>query len=157
MGIIRFNLNSHRRFIVPLFCLTLLCSCATTDLPSNKATALEAYQNKEYDEATKQLSLLLEDVPQDADLWFLLGNSQIHSGEPKAAITSYENALLRNPDLTKAWFNMGVIYMQQALKAFVDMEKYSNTQNQVNQRGIVIREKLFHILQGTNEAADEAK
>lgn len=136
--------------IVQLLCLTLLCSCAAVDLPTRKEDAVAAYEQGQYREAADQFASLLEDMPKDADLWFRLGNAQAHAGRPREAVTAYENALLRNPELAKAWFNMGVIYMQQALKTFVDIEQYVEPEDEVGKRAAVMCAELIQILQGSN-------
>lgn len=108
---------------------------------------MELYQQGRYQEAAVQFAALVEDVPKDADLWFLLGNAQARAGHPKLAVDAYENALLRNPDLPKAWFNLGIIHMQQALKAMIDIQKYAAPDDPIAERASKLGEALTNLLQ----------
>jgi tetratricopeptide (TPR) repeat protein len=88
-------------------------------------------------------------------LWFKLGNSYAREKKPQQAIEAYQNALLREPDMTKAWYNMGIIQMQIALKTFIDMGKYSQSVDAVSSRGKNMREGLMLLLQGDPEEKND--
>jgi len=146
-------MNMLIRSILLITCLILLSSCAATTakkLPEQKNQAMVAYEQGRYREAADIFTRLVEDIPKDADLWFRLGNARAHSGQPQLAIEAYENALLRNPELSKAWFNMGTIYLQQALKAFIDIQQHVGPDDEVGKRAEKIREELLQLMQGDN-------
>jgi len=99
---------------------------------------------------------MVQEVPADGELWFRLGNSYARSKMPQQAIGAYQNALLRDPKIEKAWFNLGLIHLHAALKAFVDMQNYVNAETPVAKRGKEIREELFGLL-GSDDATDKDK
>lgn len=107
--------------------LTLLFSgCAGTKTGKTvfdyEKEATIAYSDGKYDIAVKRYEYLVERVPKDANFWFRLANSYAKNGETDKAISAYRNTLLRDTSYEKAWYNLGVIQMQQALKTFIDMQ-----------------------------------
>lgn len=108
----------------------VLGGCAASTMHSQddplaiRKDAVLAYREGNFDKAVSKFEQLVAMIPKDSELWFRLGNSYGKAGKPDEAITAYRNALLRNPELGKAWYNMGIIHMQEALKAFLDMQKY---------------------------------
>lgn len=132
-----------------LFC-TVLAACAGKNPVDVRQDAYQAYQDGDYPLAVEKFKLLVEESPRDAELWFRLGNSYARSLRPQEAISAYQNALLRDPGLSKAWYNMGLIQMQSALKAFVDMQKYVEKDDPVGKRGRILRDELLDLL-GENE------
>jgi hypothetical protein len=57
--------------------------------------------------------------------------------------------------MTKAWYNMGIIQMQIALKTFIDMGKYSQSVDAVSSRGKKMREGLMLLLQDDPEEKND--
>jgi hypothetical protein len=47
----------------------------------------------------------------------------------------------------KAWYNMGLIHLQAALKSFVDMDSYVAENDPVAKRGELMREGIFSLLE----------
>lgn len=58
-------------------------------------------------------------VPQEADYWYLLGNTYFRMQQPDLAVQAYKQAILRKPDHASAWHNLGIVRMRQAEAAFV--------------------------------------
>lgn len=123
--------------------------CAHKDLTTERLEAYRSYQTGDYIQAAEKFENLVEDIPKDAELWFRLGNSYAKAKRPQKAIVAYENALLRNPEMAKAWFNKGIICLQAALKSFVDMQAYTEPDDPVAIQGRLIRDSLFDILEGS--------
>ena len=124
----------------------VLAGCAPKDLAAERHGAYQAYQAGAYAEAAERFDRLVGEIPRDAELWFRLGNAHAKAMNPKKAIEAYENALLRDPEMAKAWYNMGLIYMHAALKTFIDMEAYRGDDDPIGREGRLMREHLLEIL-----------
>lgn len=138
------------------WCTILLLSfvlggCVAKNLTADREQAFLAYKQGDFENASQQLELLVQEVPKDPELWFKLGNSYARAQYPQKAIEAYQNALLRDPGLSKAWYNMGIIQMQAALKTFIDMENYTENTEPVHLRGKKMREGLLLLLQGSGQ------
>lgn len=129
-----------------LLFLVLLSGCGGRDITGVHEEAYRAYQMQDYRAAAEKFEILVQEMPADGELWFRLGNSYARSKMPQQAIGAYQNALLRDPAIEKAWFNMGLIHLHAALKAFVDMQNYVDDETPVGKRGKMIREELFGLL-----------
>ena len=129
--------------------------CATNTSTATQQMALSAYQSGDYDQASKLFEQLTDEIPKDAELWFKLGNSYAREKRPQKAIEAYQNTLLREPDLAKGWYNMGIVQMQIALKTFIDMGKYSKSEDAVSAQGEKMREGLMFLLQGDSEEKND--
>jgi Flp pilus assembly protein TadD len=90
------------------------------DIKTTQERALAAYAAGEW--AEPHFVALARAMPQDAELWFRLGNVYARNDKPELAVAAYREALVRQPDLGKAWFNMGVIQLLQAAASFHQME-----------------------------------
>ena len=138
----------HWSWFAGILIILLLGGCATNTSTATQQMALSAYKSGDYDQASKLFEQLTDEIPKDAELWFKLGNSYAKEKKPQKAIDAYQNALLREPDLAKAWYNMGIVQMQIALKTFIDMARYSKSGDAVSTQGEKIREGLMFLLQG---------
>jgi tetratricopeptide (TPR) repeat protein len=127
-----------------------LGGCARPDLEDKRREAYRLYQDKEYAAAAQEFEVLVEHIPRDAELWFRLGNAYTRSMQPKRAISAYENAILRDPRLTRAWYNKGVVHLQQGLKTFVDMHEYVDSADPVARQGELKRDQLLDLLSPSN-------
>lgn len=143
---------------VYMFSLLITTGCATTnpDLTVIHQEAYQAYQAEDYPAAAEKFEILVSEMPNDAELWFRLGNSYAKSMMPQPAIEAYQNSLIRDPHLTKAWYNMGIIQMQIALKSFTDMQSYVQIDDPVGIRGKQMRDGLADLL-GPDEKSEEQK
>lgn len=146
---------SHQRLlhiILPL--IFILSGCAGKDLILVREEAYLAYQNKDYQTAVSKFEILVEKSPEDVEFWFRLGNSYAKSKKPQLAVIAYQKALLRDPANEKAWYNMGIIQTQTALKTFVDMQAYTDIEKPIAKQGRNMREGLFLLLGNTDERAE---
>jgi len=133
--------------IILAFLALNISGCATHDPAQVRQEAYQAYQDGDYLAAADRFRTLVEVLPRDAELWFRLGNSYARAMFPQQAIEAYQNALLRDPSLGKAWYNMGLIHMQAALKAFVDMQDYVSEDDPAAVKGKMMRDGLFTLLE----------
>jgi tetratricopeptide (TPR) repeat protein len=138
-------------FLFMSFCILtifLIQGCAASkDLLNIREEASRAYFDKDYSTAVTKLELLTQKVPVDGDLWFRLGNAYAKSNKPQKAISAYQNALLRDPEMGKAWYNMGLIQTRMALKTFTEMKLYTKDDEPVGIRGEKMRLGLMDLLQ----------
>jgi len=132
-----------------------LAGCATQDHIQVRQEAYQAYQDGDYPSAVNKFEKLVQQIPRDAELWFRLGNAYAKAMLPQEAINAYQNALVRDPTLGKAWYNMGMIQMQAALKAYVDMQDHVKTDDPVAEKGKAMRDGLLNLLKADDEQAGQ--
>lgn len=139
-----------KRLMKPLLAMLLfplvLTGCASHDLALTREEAYLAYRDGDYATAVERFEMLVQEVPGDAELWFRLGNAYAKAMMPEQAVAAYRNSLLQDPHQEKAWYNMGVIQMQTALKSFIDMQDYVSADDPVGVRGRAMRDGLFTLL-----------
>lgn len=134
-----------------IYLILMLGGCAAKNPITTQEMAFSAYESGDFTRASKLFGELTEEIPKDAELWFKLGNSYARDKKPQRAIDAYQNALLREPGLAKAWYNMGIVQMQIALKTFVDMGTYSKGDELTSGRGTKMRQGLLSLLQADPE------
>lgn len=144
-------------FISVIACLFV--GCANPDINSkitfdDEKEASQAYNDGRYDQAIEKYEFLVQEFPKDPTLWFRLANAFAKNGEPEKAINAYQNTLLLDQGHEKAWYNMGVIQMQLALKTFIDMQQNIPPGNPVRERGAKKMDGLMDLLGRTPEAND---
>jgi tetratricopeptide (TPR) repeat protein len=139
------------KITITLLATLVMIGCAHPDLVATRSGAYQAYQAGRYAEAAEQFETLVAEIPKDAELWFRLGNAYARAMEPRKAVEAYENALLRNPQMAKAWYNKGLIHMQTALKTFVEMDAYVAADDPVGRQGRHIRERLWDIIENPGQ------
>lgn len=151
------RINCILIFMALLAGLSVLSGCtATTErVRSERQQAVSLYQQGQYPQAIQELEDLVKRIPKDSELRFRLGNAYAKNGQPEKAIESYRSALLRNPELGKAWYNMGLIHMQEGLKAFIDMEKFVSETDPALEKAAEKREGLLLLLGGQEKEKNE--
>lgn len=135
----------------------VVSGCAHKDLVAERQGAYQTYQAGAYAEAAEQFEALVAVMPKDAELWFRLGNAYAKAMSPKKAIGAYENALLRDPEMAKAWYNKGLIHLQEALKTFIDMQGYVAEDDPIGRRGRLMRGGILDILEDPLEKDGDAQ
>jgi tetratricopeptide (TPR) repeat protein len=107
----------------------LLAGCSATPLTKTPTQRLNrvltmqqdadtAYRSNDMEHAVALYLQLTRMIPQEADYWYMLGNSYVRTQQPDRAVEAYQQALVRNPDHTRAWHNLGIVRMRQAMAAF---------------------------------------
>jgi tetratricopeptide (TPR) repeat protein len=143
-----------------LFLLTIVCLSGCATIQPGKTVfdyereGNEAYANGNYDIAVNRYEYLVKQIPKDANFWFKLANSYARNGEPDKAIMAYQNTLLRDTGYAKAWYNLGIIQVQQALKTFIDMQKAIPADNPVRP---LAEEKMNDLFRLLGQNPDEEK
>lgn len=88
-----------------------------SDVFALSAMARQAYQESRWIEAVTLYQRVVEQVPNDADAWFRLGNTFAQQGNFERAINAYERSLQSNHEQPKAWFNLSTAYLLNAQAA----------------------------------------
>lgn len=97
-----------------------------------------AYQNEDWQTAENLYLELTGEEPANAEYWFRLGNIYTRTGRLDAAVTAYRNALSRDNGYSKAWNNLGFVYLRQATDTFKDMLQHTDKNDPLNQRAILV-------------------
>jgi tetratricopeptide (TPR) repeat protein len=146
-------INSFVGTLLLWLCCAVFSGCAATgqtkpdDPVKLRAQAVQAYRDGRYAAAVAGFEELVAAMPKDSELWFRLGNAYAKARKPDQAVQAYREALLRNPEYGKAWYNLGMMHMQEALKAFIDMGKYVSPTDPASRAAEKKRQALFLILQ----------
>lgn len=114
---------------------------------------MQAYSEGRLDVAESRLTELLEKVPEDAQVWFRLGNIYARTNRPRQAVQAYQDALMRNPELAKAWHNMGVVRLRQAANDFVSLARSVPAEDPLHARGMKMSNTILALL---NELPDNS-
>ena len=131
------------RFLLLLITLNFLAACNLQNLqPSADATkiievekrAYEAYQKEDWALAEREYRYLVQQVPGQPDPWFKLGNIYARTGQLDFAISTYREALVRDPKNSKIWHNLGVVQLRQATNTFAEMLQYTNESDPLHGR-----------------------
>ena len=92
------------------------------DLKAASELAEASYGKGDWVGAAQQYAILVQHIPQDANLWFRLGNAYARSDQPDQAVAAYRETLVRDGAYSKAWFNMGIVQLRQAANSFLRMQ-----------------------------------
>ncbi len=97
---------------------TTASSQRLTNVLSTQKQAEAAYTSNDMQRAATLYLQLTKMIPQEADYWYLLGNAYVRTDQPDRAVDAYQQAIVRNPNHTRAWHNLGIVRMRQAMAAF---------------------------------------
>lgn len=131
--------------ILPLFLILTACNQATVkeETPDAGASgdpvemerlADEAYEARDWETSEAQYRRLIKALPTEAKPWFRLGNIYAYNNRADEAVLAYREALVRRPDFTKAWHNMGVLQLRQAAKTFNDLTIHGSADSPLYQQ-----------------------
>lgn len=144
----------YKLIIVAL--LVVLAGCATKSAAkAKKLFALHAqaeafYNQRNYSEALPVYEKLARKLPDSADVWLRIGNCQARLMRPQEAVQSYRQAIARNPNYSKAWYNLS--YVQAQMLAETARGMYANI-DPSDPGGREIRELVLGVLEPFELAA----
>ena len=124
------------------------------DLFQVQKLADEAYQKDDYPEAEKQYTILVKKNPADPLVWFRLANVYARTNRPDAAVAAYREALVRDPELSKAWYNMGLIQLKEAVHSFTQLQVYTKEDQPLYEQSRKIVDGLVDILDQGNDSGN---
>jgi tetratricopeptide (TPR) repeat protein len=108
----------------------VLCGCAalgssnSNDLLELQRQAQQAYADGNYVRASEYYQRLTMSMPSDADTRYRLGNSLAREGRHEQAIQVYREALLRDPQHARAWYNMMQLQAQALTLTAMDARRH---------------------------------
>jgi predicted Zn-dependent protease len=127
-----------RRILFALALAALLSGCGTTlvsgalrsidrepDLVSLNREADLAYESGEAAKAETLYRSLARRMPNDAETWLRLGNLYARNNRPDEAAAAYQHALIANNADARAWNNLAVVRLRQALAALLQAQAHS--------------------------------
>jgi len=138
--------QSGWRLLLLFFPAVALAACSAGNYAAERNAAYLAYDAGEYSSACAQLLAMAAEIPKDAELWFKAGNACAKARYPDRAIEAYQNAVLRDPEMAKAWHNLGTVQMQVALGTFIEMEGHVVPDDPVLAKANKLRDGLAVLL-----------
>ena len=110
-----------------------------------KIVAADYVMLSDYADADKWFSQVVEETPNDADAWYLLGRTKYNENEFVAAIADFEHALVLHPKYVEAENNIGL-----AWKELNDRDKAQSAfQAAIDWQGSTPRDEQPFLNQGT--------
>ena len=124
-----------------------LGGCAALQ-PKNQIVELQqqadaAYAQADYAQASALYRRLTLKLPTDAGVRYQLGNSLARQGDNPAAITSYRDALVRDPQHARSWHNLLQVQLREATLTAGEMQRYLNAQTPYAERALGRAEQLL--------------
>ncbi|WP_218565245.1 tetratricopeptide repeat protein [Pseudomonas sp. o96-267] len=122
------------RVISLLLASLLLGGCTTLTIPGGDLIALQeqadqAYAKGDYPRATLFYERLAKSLPTDADTRYRLGNSLARQGQNHAAIEAYREALVRDGNHARAWYNLMQVQTREVLLTAGEAQQHLNAQS----------------------------
>ncbi len=109
---------------VLLLGLPLAAHGEDNDLVDQVEQAAQVYNAGRWEDALQRYIRLAERMPTNAEILFRLGNTQARLGRLDEAAVNYQALLARQPDFTKAWHNLAIVRVRQAMAALTEAERY---------------------------------
>lgn len=140
------------KIIRMLLASVMLGACSSNeskpiDVYQIQNSAMLAYQKKDWRTAHKYFQKLVEINPADSELWFKLGNIYARLNWPDRAIASYKEALVRKPEMSKAWHNIGVVSLRKSARLFIEMLKHISPDDPLYAQAKATGEALLKVLE----------
>ena len=86
---------------------------------ASREEAKIAYVAGDMPHAAALYQALVEAQPDDAELWYRLGNARFRQQQTDEAVAAYERAIQLRPDYARALYNLGVVRLKQAQSAML--------------------------------------
>jgi len=115
-------------------------------LQATAARAEQSYANADWPAAAAAYGVLVEEKPQDADLWFRYANALARSEQTEQAVAAYREVLARDARYSKAWFNMGIVQLRQAATSFSRMNANVSAEDPLRAQGERAHDDIMKIL-----------
>jgi cytochrome c-type biogenesis protein CcmH/NrfG len=158
---------NHKKVVHVFFILSFLLSLSACnnslikekDVPQQdmfeiEALANTAYENNDWVESEKHYTVLVKNIPENATHWFRLGNIYARTQRPDAAVSAYREALIRDPKYSKAWYNMGVLQLRQAVNSFNELQIYVDKHDPLYDKSQKLFEDTMNILRGNENKSE---
>jgi len=125
------------------------------DVIALKAEAEAAYKGEDWQDAEKAYRALTRQVPAESENWFRLANVYAKLGRHYDAITLYREALVRDPQNSRAWHNLGVTQLRVATNTFEELQQHTDPADPVAERAHRVVDAVMKLLQEEFQAVPE--
>jgi len=126
---------------------------ANSDMFKLEHDADAAYQKGDLVTSETDYLELVKKIPEESLHWFRLGNIYARTHRPDAAIVAYREAVLRNPQNSKAWYNMGIIQLREAANTFNQMQVHTESKDPLYSEGKRLMDEILGIMKNKNNEA----
>ena len=117
------------------------------DPAQSLALAEAAYEAKDWQTAERHYVAVTKRIPDEAHPWFRLGNIYARTERPDFAVRAFKEALVRDPQLSKAWYNMGLVQLRQSANSFLQMRTHTPENSAQRARADAMYQTLIEFLQ----------
>jgi tetratricopeptide (TPR) repeat protein len=138
---------NHFKLLLLLFTV-LNAACNNQNVKSNanmqtniaelQQIADTAYNNERWEDVINYYTKLTNQTPNDAKIWYRIGNAYAHLNQTKSAIDAYQNALLISPNNSMILHNMGITQLKESTKTFLTVKKYTDDNDPLNIRAQLV-------------------
>lgn len=111
----------------------------------------QAYQEKNWAVSEVNYIKIARALPTESKPWFRLGNIYAYTNRPDDAVLAYREALVRKPDFTKAWHNMGVVQLKETARTFSQLTIHANSDSPLYGKSEIIYQGLMDLLNQEQE------
>ncbi len=118
----------------------------TVDVENLRRYAEEAYAAREWLKAEAYLVGLTRALPETPDPWFRLGNVYARTDRLAYAVQAYHEALLRAPQHTRAWHNLGIVQLRQARTNFRKLQEHGPADDPLRLRAAQLEQGIIELL-----------
>ncbi len=108
--------------------------------------ANEAYINDDFEAAEGYYSTLINELPQEPEHWFRLANIYVATDRPYASMNLYREAVIRQPEFTKAWYNLSIVQLKQTAFSLSEMMLYADKQDPLYSKAAQLLEDIKDII-----------
>jgi tetratricopeptide (TPR) repeat protein len=105
-----------------------------------------AYANDDLVTSEKNYEILIKKLPEEAEYWFRLGNIYVRTNRPTAAMSLYREAVLRDPQFAKAWYNMSIVQLKQTAFSLNEMLIYTDNEDPLYSKAETMLDQIKSII-----------
>ena len=127
--------------------LTVKEETAKPDLIELEKEADAAYLAGDMETSERHYQVLVAELPEIAEHWFRLANVYVRTNRPVAAINLYREAVLRQPDYAKAWFNLSIVQLKQTAYSLTEMLRYVDVDDPLHKRAYEMLEGIQSVIE----------
>jgi cytochrome c-type biogenesis protein CcmH/NrfG len=115
------------------------------DVAAEQAAADRAYAAGDMAQAESLYDALTRAVPDDADVWYRLGNARFRLQHPDDAVVAYARAVQLKPDHAQALYNLGVVRLKQAQAAMIGAAQAAAPGDALRRDGARVAQRLSRV------------
>ncbi|MEM7540163.1 MAG: tetratricopeptide repeat protein [Pseudomonadota bacterium] len=116
------------------------------ELRQVEQSAVESYSKREWLAAAIAYRRLTIAVPGDPDFWFRLGTAEARLGNSDRALAAYREAVVRDPKMSKGWYNLSVVEIRRAQNALTQLIRFAPDNDDNAARAASLLEALSELI-----------